>query len=298
MNSFIVKDALSDLEKKNISFHYQGNLNLEIFYAKRVDEACDQSISFYREEDFQFIKRHSGDRNLFILKDTIKEQVLSNGNYLFTEKPDLCFCILASLLTPKHLPLIHTSATVSKKANIGKNVSIGAYSYIDDGVVIDDDTIIQEHCVIKNASVGRHCVIQSGVKIGNAGLGSYQDDQLEWYDFPHFGKVIIGDKVTIQDNSIITRGTLNDTVIENNVRVGPGSCIAHGVKIGTNSFLTQNVVIAGSVTIGNNVKVWGGSILRDGISVGRNSIIGMGSVVTKSVPSSEVWFGNPATKKN
>jgi UDP-3-O-[3-hydroxymyristoyl] glucosamine N-acyltransferase len=297
MNSFSIKDGIRELEKKEINFDFKGNENIQIHYAKRIDEACDNSISFYRGDDFQEITNKSNATNLFIVKFHFKDSIIATGNYIFSDKPELCFCILASLLMPKKELQIHPSAVVSDKASIGKNVSIGAGSFIDEGVFIGDGTEIQEHCVIKNAVIGKNCVIQSGVTIGNSGLGSYQDARLEWYDFPHFGKVVIGDNVTIQDNSVISRGTLNDTIIENFVRIGPGTLIAHGVKIGNSSFLTQNVTIAGSVTIGENVRIWGGALLRDGISIGNNSVIGMGAVVTKSVPSSEVWFGNPATRK-
>lgn len=50
------------------------------------------------------------------------------------------------------------------------------------------------------------------------------------------------------------------------------------------------------VTIGRNVWVGAGSRLLPGISIGDSAIVGAGSVVTKSIPSRELWAGNPARK--
>ena len=50
------------------------------------------------------------------------------------------------------------------------------------------------------------------------------------------------------------------------------------------------------ITIGDNVFIGMNSIILKGVTIGDNVIIGAGSVVTKSIPSNEVWAGNPARK--
>lgn len=50
------------------------------------------------------------------------------------------------------------------------------------------------------------------------------------------------------------------------------------------------------VTIGNKVFIGAGSIVLPGVTIGDNVVVGSGSVVTKSIPSGEVWAGNPARK--
>jgi acetyltransferase-like isoleucine patch superfamily enzyme len=49
-----------------------------------------------------------------------------------------------------------------------------------------------------------------------------------------------------------------------------------------------------SVVIGDGVFIGTRSIILKGVKIGRRSIIGAGSIVTKSVPSDQVWAGNPA----
>jgi len=48
------------------------------------------------------------------------------------------------------------------------------------------------------------------------------------------------------------------------------------------------------IKIGNDVFIGGNSIILKGVSIGDRSIIAASSVVTKTIPSDEIWGGNPA----
>lgn len=48
------------------------------------------------------------------------------------------------------------------------------------------------------------------------------------------------------------------------------------------------------VIIGNDVFIGARSIITKGVCIGDRSVIAAGSVVVKSVPSDEIWGGNPA----
>lgn len=50
------------------------------------------------------------------------------------------------------------------------------------------------------------------------------------------------------------------------------------------------------VTIGNRVFIGADTTVLPGVTIGDDAIIGAGSVVTKSIPTGEVWAGNPARK--
>ena len=48
------------------------------------------------------------------------------------------------------------------------------------------------------------------------------------------------------------------------------------------------------IVIGNDVFIGANSIILKGVTIGDRTIIGAGSVVTKSIPTDEIWAGNPA----
>lgn len=47
------------------------------------------------------------------------------------------------------------------------------------------------------------------------------------------------------------------------------------------------------ITIGNNVWIGGGAIINHGVTIGDNTVIGSGSVVTKDIPAGVVAAGSP-----
>jgi len=48
------------------------------------------------------------------------------------------------------------------------------------------------------------------------------------------------------------------------------------------------------IVIGDDVFIGANSIILKGVTIGDRSVIGAGSIVTKSVPSNQIWAGNPA----
>jgi len=294
MSDFIVKNALDLLMKYCVEFSFQGDSSILITHARSIDTADDKSVCFFRGEAFDKYRHLTSSQNLFIINSKVDKTSLMTGNYIFTNMPDLCFCIIASLLLPDIEPSIHPSAIISETALMGRDVGVGAYVRIGDDVVIGNNVIIGDGCIITNAVIGDRTHIYPGVKIGSPGLGSHKDNKDRWHDFPHFGKVIIGSAAIVQDNTVINRGTLGDTVLETGVRVGPLCCIGHGVFIGKNCFIGQGVTIAGSSKIGEGTKIWGNASIRDGVTIGKAVTVGMGSVVTKDIPPNETWIGSPA----
>lgn len=110
--------------------------------------------------------------------------------------------------------------------------------------------------------------------------------------------------ITIGDNSGMSQATLiafgADISIGKNVKMGGG------VKIYTTDFHSLNFMDRRDaeldclnrkcepVAIGDDCFIGAGTMILKGVSIGSRSIVGAGSVVSKSIPSDEIWAGNPA----
>ena len=56
----------------------------------------------------------------------------------------------------------------------------------------------------------------------------------------------------------------------------------------------REVIKSEPIVVGDDVFIGANAILLKGITIGDRAVIAAGSVVTKSVPSDEIWGGNPA----
>lgn len=106
----------------------------------------------------------------------------------------------------------------------------------------------------------------------------------------------IGENVGISQTALIAHDNLT---IGNNVKIGGGTCVY------TTDFHSIDPQIRASkedmkhrkcapVVIEDNVFIGARCIILKGVVIGKNSIVGAGSVVTKSIPSNQIWAGNPA----
>ena len=185
---------------------------------------------------------------------------------------------------------------VSPDAVIGNDVKIGVGCVIEGNVLIDDVTEIHHHVVIPNkTSIGKHCKIHSGVIIGEYGFGYTVDALGRKTMLKHYGGVRIDDDVHIGDNSIISRGAIDDTVISRGVKINKLAIIAHNDMIGENTIITSPVHVCGSVNIGKQCHIAGVTI-RNQRTVGDYSTVGLGAVVVNDIPDHTVVVGNPAKK--
>ena len=110
----------------------------------------------------------------------------------------------------------------------------------------------------------------------------------------HLGKVIIGKNVRIGSNSTIVRGSLMDTVIDDNVKIDNLVHISHNVKIGKGTIIAAQSGIAGSTSIGENVIMGGQVGISGHLIIGDKTIIASKSAVYKSLKSGSFVSGIPA----
>ena len=101
----------------------------------------------------------------------------------------------------------------------------------------------------------------------------------KWKKINHLGKVVINNDVEIGSNCTIDRGTLDDTIIGENVKLDDQVHIAHNCKIGKSTIMGANATIGGSTIIGKNCMIGGlcgvadNLVITDGVTVSPVSFI-------------------------
>lgn len=158
----------------------------------------------------------------------------------------------------------------------------------------ENATIHPYVCIYPNVRVGKNVIVYSGAVIGSDGFGFAKNEQGKWEKFPHIGGVVIGDDVEIGSNTVIDRGTLDNTIIGQGTKINNLCHIGHNVEIGKNCIIGVGSYLGGSSKVGNDSWIALGAIIRNGIKVGKNVMVGMGSVVTKDIDDNCVVFGVPA----
>lgn len=109
------------------------------------------------------------------------------------------------------------------------------------------------------------------------------------------GKITIGDHVGISNSALVSAASIK---IEDDVMIG-GSCKIwdtdfHSICFEDRNRTKDHDYQSKSICIKRGAFIGGGCIILKGVTIGEKSIVGAGSVVTKSIPSGEIWAGNPA----
>lgn len=102
----------------------------------------------------------------------------------------------------------------------------------------------------------------------------------------------------IDEGSVVLSGVIVNAQAEigQNCIINSGAVIEHGARIGSNCHISTSVTINGDCQIGNNCFIASGAVLRNGLTVSDNTLIGMASVVTRDIPMSGTYMGNPLRK--
>jgi UDP-3-O-[3-hydroxymyristoyl] glucosamine N-acyltransferase len=129
------------------------------------------------------------------------------------------------------------SAVIGAEAVLGDNVVVGAGAVIGAGAKIGADTVLEPRVTLgAGVVIGARCIVHSGAVIGADGFG-FARDGAEWVKIPQIGGVRIGDDVEIGANTAIDRGTIEDTVVENGVKIDNFVQIAHNARIGAHTIM-------------------------------------------------------------
>ena len=244
-----------------------------------------------------------------IVSAAMRDAALARGPAIVAADPYLYFARLtqwwASRSRRAAVPGVHPSAVVEPGVQLHASASVAALVYVGAGAVIGAGVVIGSHCHIgADASVGagtrlaprvtlgEACrigargTVHSGVVIGADGFGfapDGRDGEARWEKIEQLGAVRIGDDVEIGANTCIDRGALDDTLIDEGVKLDNLIQIGHNVRIGAHSAMAGCVGIAGSAKIGRHCTAGGGAIILGHLELVDHVHISAATVITRSI---------------
>ena len=199
---------------------------------------------------------------------------------------------------------IHPSAVIDAQATVHPTARIGALCVLEQGACIGADSELKSRVTVgENCRVGERCLLHPGVVIGADGFG-FAPNAGAWEKIEQLGAVVIGNDVEIGANTCIDRGAVQDTVIEDGVKLDNLIQIGHNVRVGRHSAMAGCVGVAGSATIGAHCTVGGGAIVLGHLTLAAGVNISAASVVTRSIHKPGAYTGmfpidaNAAWEKN
>lgn len=209
------------------------------------------------------------------------------------DAPYLYFARVSQLFNPltAQAPGVHPTAVIAEGVRLGANVSIGAGCVIGGGVAIGDDTCLYPRVVVyEKCSLGKRVIVHSGAVIGADGFGLAQDGG-RWVKIPQIGAVRIGDDVEVGANTTIDRGAIDDTVIEEGVKLDNQIQIGHNVRVGAHTAMAGCVGVAGSADIGRHCTIGAGAVILGHLQLVDGVHVSAGTVISRSVRQPGTYTG-------
>lgn len=263
-----------------------GDPSMVIAGLAPLESATPQQIGFLSNPRYQpqLLASQAG---CVIVAPQMKEPALQRGACIVTDQPYLYFAKLTQLwkrgLNQKTPATVHPSAVVDALAVVHPSASIGPLCVVERGARIGADTVLKSRVTVgQDCVVGERCIIHPGVVIGADGFG-FAPNGDAWEKIEQLGSVAIGNDVEIGANTCIDRGALQDTVIEDGVKLDNLIQIGHNVRVGRHTAMAGCVGVAGSATIGAHCTVGGGAIILGHLTIGSHINISAGTLVSKSI---------------
>lgn len=187
---------------------------------------------------------------------------------------------------------VGANAFIGRGARIGAGACIGPNCVVEEGAVVGEDTnLVASVTICRSVEVGRRCRFHPGVVVGADGFGLARESD-HWIRVPQVGSVRIGDDVELGANTTVDRGALDDTVLEEGVKLDNQIQVAHNVRIGAHTVIAGCTAIAGSVTIGRHCQIAGGVGIAGHIEIVDDVVVTAMTLVTHSLREAGVYSGS------
>ncbi len=302
-----------------------GDPSVRVTRIGPLDGATPSTISFLSNSKYQPQLARS-QAACVLVSPAMRDVAVARGAAIVLDDPYLGFARLTQLWAKRTRTAapagVHASAVVDPSATIGEGAAVGPLAVIEAGTIIGRGAVVGSHCVIgANAvigentrlsshvnfgfgcSIGARGIVHGGVVIGADGFG-FAPIEGRWEKIEQLGNVRIGNDVEIGANTCIDRGALDDTVIEDGVKLDNLIQIGHNVRIGAHTAMAGCVGVAGSANIGAHCQVGGGAVILGHLTLADKVIISAASVVMRSILKPGQYSGvfpiddNAAWEKN
>jgi len=255
-----------------------------------LEGAAPQHISFFTGSRYRAQLAATRAGAVIVGPEAERETTLPR---IVAQNPYAYFARLSQLFNPLVVqpPGVHASAVVAKSAKLGARVSIGAGCAIGERVTIGDDSVLYPRVVVyPGCSIGARAIVHGGAVIGADGFGIAEDEG-RWVKIPQIGAVRIGDDVEIGANTTIDRGAIEDTVIEEGVKLDNQIQVGHNVRIGAHTAIAGCTGIAGSADIGRHCTIGGAAIILGHLRIADHVNISAGTLISRSILKPGTYTG-------
>lgn len=285
-----------------------GNPDLLVSRVGTLESAESDAISFLANE--RYLDKLRGTKAGVVIVGASHRDATARPR-IVCANPYAYFAKVSTLLNPPRdgVPGTHESALVDITASIEDDAEIGPYAVIEAGARIGARAVIGAGCyvgrdvsigsetrlhpnvtVLESCEIGARGILHPGVVVGADGFGIAMDGE-RWIKVPQVGRVIIGDDVEIGANTTIDRGALDDTVIEDGVKLDNLIQVAHNVRIGAHTAIAACAGIAGSTRIGRYCRIGGASCISGHLVITDNVEVSALTMITKSIDRPGTYSG-------
>jgi UDP-3-O-[3-hydroxymyristoyl] glucosamine N-acyltransferase len=267
-----------------------GDPETQVRQVGSLERAAAGQITFFSNRKLHAKLSETGASAVILAPES---EQLTRLPRIVADNPYAYFARVSQLFNPvvTQPPGVHPSAVVAPTAVLGKGVSIGAGCVVGEGVTIGDESCLYPRVVVYRGCVlGRRVVIHAGAVIGADGFGIAAEEG-KWVKIPQIGGVRIGDDVEIGANTTVDRGALDDTVLEEGVKLDNQVQVGHNVRIGAHSAVAGCVGIAGSADIGRHCTIGGAAMIHGHIRIADRVHVSAGTLISSSILKPGTYTG-------
>ncbi|WP_423222086.1 UDP-3-O-(3-hydroxymyristoyl)glucosamine N-acyltransferase [Ideonella lacteola] len=270
-----------------------------------LEAATPHTISFLAQPRLKPLLDSTNAGAVIVREDACAPLVARGVAAIVVPDPYLAFARLTRWWAARTRPAaqvgVHPTAYVAPGARLHDTVSVGPFAVVEANAVLAEHVVVGAHAVVgegadvgagtqlrprstlaQGCRVGARGIIHSGAVIGSDGFG-FAPHQGRWEKIEQLGGVWIGDDVEIGANTCVDRGALDDTVIEDGVKLDNLIQIAHNVHIGAHTAMAGCVGVAGSAKIGKHCTFGGAAMILGHLQIADHVHISAASVVMSSI---------------